>query len=161
MSDTRNKQSILARIKEAWPDLNIFDRFEYIISLILMVLICVVILIALIRLGKNVYVTLVVNALSPLQFEVFQMIFGNILTLYIAMEFRHSIQEVLYGHGHIIQARTVLLIAMLAIARKFIVMDKTTTPEVMAALAFILLSLGGTYWLLKTIKANEQGSAGQ
>lgn len=161
MSDNNDHQSILKRVKEVWPELNIFERFEYLISLIMMVLICIVIVIALIRLGKNVYVTLVVKALDPLDFNVFQMIFGNILTLYIAMEFRHSIQGVLYGQGHILQTRTILLIAMLAIARKFIVMDKTTSPEVMAALAFILVSLGATYWILKAAKTKRIDIVGE
>jgi uncharacterized membrane protein (DUF373 family) len=48
------------------------------------------------------------------------------------------------------------LIAMLAIARKFIVMDKATTPETMAALAFIIISLGAVYWLLKNAKPQTE-----
>lgn len=160
MPGNSEKQSISARLKEAWPNLNMFERFEYIISLAMMILICVVIIIALMRLGKNVYETLIINALNPLEFEVFQVIFGNILTLYIAMEFRHSIQGVIYGHGHIIQTRTILLIAMLAIARKFIVMDKTTSPEVMAALGFILIAIGVTYWLLKMKVTNIKENPG-
>lgn len=137
-------------IKEAWPRLNYFERFEYVVSLIVMVLISLVILVALIRLGRNIYDLLLVNALDPLEFTVFQKIFGNMLTLFIAMEFRHSIESVLHTKGSIIHVKTILLIAMLAIARKFIVMDKTMQPEAMAALALILISLGVTYWLLKT-----------
>jgi uncharacterized membrane protein (DUF373 family) len=117
-----------------------------------MLIISVIIVVALIRLGKNVYITLVVNTLDPLNYKVFQLIFGNMLTLFIAMEFRHSIESVLRRRGHIIQVRTILLISMLAIARKFIVMDKATTPETMAALAFILISLGVVYWFLKNTK---------
>ena len=156
MSRKEGGQNLLNEVKAAWPNLNLFERFEYVVSIFIMLIISVVIMVALIRLGKNVYTVLVVNALDPLEFKVFQMIFGNILTLYIAMEFRHSIESVLHGDGHIIQVRTVLLIAMLAIARKFIVMDKTVTPETMAALAFILISLGIVYWLLKYAKSLEQ-----
>jgi uncharacterized membrane protein (DUF373 family) len=101
-----------------------------------MALISVMIIVALIRLGKNIYLVLLVNTFDTLEFSSFQVIFGNILTLFIAMEFRHSLESVLEGKGHIIQVRTILLIAMLAIARKFIIMDKTTSPETMAALAF-------------------------
>lgn len=152
MTSIDEETSLVSEFREAWPTLNIFERFEYIISVIIMAIISVIIVIALVRLGKNVFNMLVVHALDPLDYKIFQVIFGNLLTLFIAMEFRHTIENVLHGHEHIIQVRTVLLITMLAIARKFIVMDKATTPETMAALAFILISLGVAYWLLKNQK---------
>ena len=148
--EREGKDGILEEVREAWPRLNFFERLEYIVSLIVMVLISVVILVALIRLGRNIYELLLVNALDPLEFTVFQKIFGNMLTLFIAMEFRHSIESVLHTKGSIIHVKTILLIAMLAIARKFIVMDKSMSPETMAALALILIALGAAYWLLKS-----------
>ena len=156
MTDSNGYKGLFIEAREVWPTLNPFERFEYVVSLIIMVVISIVVLIALIRLGKNVYTMLVVNALDPLEYQVFQFIFGNMLTLYIAMEFRHSIENVLYHRGHIIQVRTILLIAILAIARKLVVMDKSTAPETMAALAFIILALGGVYWLLKYGRGEEQ-----
>ena len=149
MGNKNKDKSIISELKEVWPELDLFEKFEHIVSLLIMVMISIIILIALVRLGKNVFSLLVVNALDPLDFKNFQMIFGNILTLFIAMEFRHSIQSVLHRTGHIIQVRTILLISMLAIARKFIVMDKAMPAETMAALALILVSLGVVYWLLK------------
>jgi uncharacterized membrane protein (DUF373 family) len=156
MTDKKEEKSLVSEMKESWPELNIFEKFEHIVSLIIMLMITIIIVIALLRLGKNVFTILVINALDPLEFKVFQLIFGNMLTLFIAMEFRHSIQSVLHRRGHIIQVRTILLISMLAIARKFIVMDKATSPETMAALAFILISLGVVYWLLKHSRLVEQ-----
>lgn len=156
MITNKEGKSLISELREIWPELNIFEKFEHVVSLIIMLMITIIIVIALLRLGKNVFTLLVVNALDPLEFKVFQMIFGNMLTLFIAMEFRHSIQSVLHRRGHIIQVRTILLISILAIARKFIVMDKTTSPETMAALAFILISLGIVYWLLKHSRLADQ-----
>jgi len=156
MSSTEKSAGLFQEAKSAWPKLDAFERFEYMVSLIIMFIITVVVMVALIRLGKNVFELLVVHTLDPLEFSVFQKIFGNMLTLYIAMEFRHSIENVLHQRGHIIHVRTILLIAMLAVARKFIVLDKTATPETMAALALILLSLGAVYWILKKPKGGEQ-----
>jgi hypothetical protein len=42
------------------------------------------------------------------------------MTLLIAMEFKHSILRVIARKERIIQVKTVLLIALLALARKFI-----------------------------------------
>lgn len=49
--------------------------------------------------------------------------FGEILTLLIALEFNHTLQFVVSRQQSIIQTKIVLLIALLAIARKFIVLD--------------------------------------
>ena len=155
MNDSKKQSSLLEEAREAWPRLNVFERIEYVVTLIVMALISVIIVVALVRLGKNIYAVLLVNAFGAIEFTAFQGIFGNILTLFIAMEFRHSMESVLEGKGHIIQVRTILLIAMLAIARKFIVMDKTTSPEAMAALALILLSIAVTYWIMKRTSTRE------
>ncbi|MBF0472062.1 MAG: phosphate-starvation-inducible PsiE family protein [Gammaproteobacteria bacterium] len=143
-------EKITESLKEKGLNLDFIETYTNIISVIVIFIIAVVVFVAMIRLGINVYSLLVVQALDPLDFSVFQLIFGNILTLFIAMEFMHSIKSELQEKGHVIEVRTILLIAMLALARKFIVMDsQETSPEVMAALAFVFLALGIVYWLLK------------
>lgn len=45
--------------------------------------------------------------------------------------------------------RAVLLIALLAISRKFVILDlSVTTPATIAALASVTLVIGFVYWLL-------------
>ena len=47
------------------------------------------------------------------------------------------------------QVRTVILIALLAIVRKLMIMDMSTTnAEQLLALAAATLTLGGVYWLV-------------
>lgn len=44
----------------------------------------------------------------------------------------------------------VVLIALLALARKFIILDiRETTPGYLLGLAAITLALGATYWLIR------------
>ena len=151
MDHIGDKTNWQTKLRDTWAVLGIYEKFEYVISLVVSFIISVIVIIALVRLIKNVFELLVFNALDPLQFAVFQTIFGMILTLFIAMEFQHSIRNVLQRRGHIIQVQSVILIALLAIARKFIVIDsKATSAETLAALALIALSLGAVYWLLKT-----------
>jgi uncharacterized membrane protein (DUF373 family) len=72
-----------------------------------------------------------------------------IMTLLIAMEFKHSILKVLERKSHIIQVKTVILIAQLALARKFIILDFATTSAIkLASLGFAVLVLGVVYYLL-------------
>jgi uncharacterized membrane protein (DUF373 family) len=77
-------------------------------------------------------------------------VFGEILTLLIALEFNHTLQYVVKRQQSIIQTKIVLLIALLAIARKFIVLDLGGVDAAqLLGLAAIMLSLGIAYWLIR------------
>ena len=81
---------------------------------------------------------------------VFQTVFGEILTLLIALEFNHTLQYVVKREQSIIQTKVVLLIALLAVARKFIVLDlRDVDAGQLLALAAITLALGLAYWLMR------------
>ena len=85
---------------------------------------------------------LILKSLNPLEHVVFQTIFGQIMTLLIALEFNHTLQFAVAGERGIIQARIVLVIAQLALARKVIVADlyEMSAPDV-AALAALAVAL--------------------
>jgi uncharacterized membrane protein (DUF373 family) len=133
-----------------WETLTFYQRFESAVALVLTLVITLIILVALYRLTAEVVGGLVVGALDPLDHEVFQAVFGQIMTLPIALEFNHTLQYVVTRQQSIIQTKVVLLIALLALARKFIILDlKVTAPEQLLALAAITLALGITYWLMR------------
>lgn len=80
----------------------------------------------------------------------FQTVFGEILTLLIALEFNHTLQYVVMREQSIIQTKVVLLIALLAIARKFIILDLHEMGSgQLLGLAAIALVLGVVYWLMR------------
>jgi uncharacterized membrane protein (DUF373 family) len=90
------------------------------------------------------------GVLDPLDHRMFQAIFGQIMTLLIALEFKHSIVKVVAHGESIIQVRTVLLIALLAVSRKFIILDPDKySAQTILALAAVLVGLGITYWLIR------------
>jgi uncharacterized membrane protein (DUF373 family) len=108
------------------------------------------ILIALVQLYERVLPLVLGGALDPLDHEVFQALFGSIFTVLIAMEFKHSIVKAAIRRDSIIQVRTVVLIALLAMSRKFVILDASVTPApTIAALAAVTLVLGAVYWLLQ------------
>jgi uncharacterized membrane protein (DUF373 family) len=92
---------------------------------------------------------LALEAFNPLDHAVFQVVFGMIMTLLIALEFKHSIIRVALRRDSIIQVKTVVLIALIALARKFVILDPDTSPAKIAALSGALLALGVVYWLLR------------
>ena len=135
---------------EHWPTLTFYQQFESVVAFVLTLIVTLVILIALYGLIVDVIAGLVLGVLDPLEHKVFQLVFGEILTVLIALEFNHTLQFIVTREQSIIQTKVVLLIALLALARKFIVLDlKDTTPEQMLGLAAITLALGITYWLMR------------
>lgn len=133
-----------------WGVMSFYERFEHVVALVLSAVISVIIVIALWRLISEVFSLLVLGILDPLDHQVFQVVFGMIMTLLIAMEFKHSVLKVLERQAHIIQVKTVVLIAQLALARKFIILDFAVTDAAkLAALGFAVLVLGVVYWLLQ------------
>jgi uncharacterized membrane protein (DUF373 family) len=135
-------------LRRDWPVLTLYQRFEAAVTVLLTGVVSAVILVALYRLIVSVVGTVVLRPLNPLDHAVFQKVFGEIMTLLIALEFNHTLQYVT-GERGIIQARIVVLIAVLALARKVIITDlHAATPESLAALGALALSLGVTYRLM-------------
>ncbi|MFH3651501.1 phosphate-starvation-inducible PsiE family protein, partial [Acinetobacter baumannii] len=90
--------------------------------------------VSLLQLISIVFSLLVIDAFNPLDHKVFQTVFGMIMTLLIAMEFKHSIVRVALRRDSIIQVKTVILIGLIALARKFVILDPETSPAKIAAL---------------------------
>jgi uncharacterized membrane protein (DUF373 family) len=133
-----------------WTALSLYHRFESVVALMLKLIISMVILVALYRLFVGVLIGLVFGVLDPLEHNVFQTVFGEIMTLLIALEFNHTLQYVVNRAQITIQTKVVLLIALLAAARKVIILDlKEMEVGAMLGLAAIILVLGMTYWLLR------------
>lgn len=140
----------LGDFRRDWGLLTLYQRFEAAVALVLTLLIATVVVVALYRLTVGVVATLVLQSFNPLDHAVFQSVFGQIMTVLIALEFNHTLQHVITRERGIIQARVVILIALLAVVRRVIVADVyESTAASISALALLILALGGTYWLVR------------
>jgi uncharacterized membrane protein (DUF373 family) len=136
-------------LRENWAVMSFYERFEEVIALILFAVIAVIVVISMIQLIRLVFTLLWVDAFNPLDHAVFQTVFGAIMTLLIAMEFKHSIIKVALRRDSIIQVKTVVLISLIALSRKFVILDPEASPGKIAALAGATLALGIVYWLMR------------
>jgi uncharacterized membrane protein (DUF373 family) len=94
---------------------------------------------------------------DPTEYSVFQALFGMIFTVIIALEFKRSLLLVAERRHGIVQARTVILIALLAIVRRLIIIDLSATDAAeVFALATAILALGAVYWLVRDQDKREQ-----
>jgi uncharacterized membrane protein (DUF373 family) len=136
--------------RQNWRGLSIYERFEQVVAAALTVFIAVIIVVASLDLAKEVFLLAWHGTLEPLDHRVLLQVFGQILTVLIALEFKHTVVKVVAAGTKIIQVKTVLLIAVLALARKFIILDvnEYSAPTIFA-LAAVAVALGTTYWLIR------------
>jgi uncharacterized membrane protein (DUF373 family) len=141
---------IFGETQKSWAGLNLYQRFEQIVVLLLSFLISVVIIAALVNVPQTVFALLRLGLLDPARPEVFQTIFGMIMIVLISLEFNHTIVGLLERGRSIVQVRAVVLIALLAVLRKFIVIEIGETDAlVLLALSAATLALGGVYWAVR------------
>ena len=144
------KPTTWTELRTQWALLSYYQRFEGLVALALTLVIGLIILVALFRLTFSVVTGLLLGVLNPLDHGVFQSVFGEILTLLIALEFNHTLQYVVKREQSIIQTKVVLLIALLAVARKIVILDLNAADAgQLLALAAITLALSAAYWLMR------------
>jgi uncharacterized membrane protein (DUF373 family) len=152
--------SLRDQLKEArtrWKLLTIYQKFEHAVILILTGLISLVVALAVWNLLLKILVSITSSGFDPTDYAVFQALFGMIFTVIIALEFKRSLLVVAERRFGIVQVRTVVLLALLAIVRKLIILDLATTEAAqLFALSAAVLSLGAVYWLVRDQDRRER-----
>ncbi|MBR0675599.1 phosphate-starvation-inducible PsiE family protein [Roseomonas alkaliterrae] len=128
-----------------------YEKFEQSVIFVLTILIALIVLAALWNLLKLVATSLLlVDIFDPTDPAVFQTVFGAIFTVVIALEFKRSLLVVVERRFGIVQVRTVVMIAILAVVRKFVILDLSQTEAMkLLALGAAILALGIVYWLVR------------
>jgi uncharacterized membrane protein (DUF373 family) len=148
----------LTAAQTRWELLTLYQRVEHGVILLLTGLIAIVIVFAVWNLALKVMLSLILaGTFDPTDHTVFQAVFGMIFTVIIALEFKRSLLVLTERADTVVQVRTVILIAMLAVVRKLIILDLTTTnAQQLFALAAAILALGGVYWLVRDQDRRER-----
>ena len=150
------------RVKEEFTEaqrrfglLGFYDKFEHIVILILTVLIAVFIVFAIWKLALKIFLSIASSIFDPTDYAVFQAVFGMIFTVIIALEFKRSLLVAAERQHSVVQVRTVVLIAMLAILRKLLILDIGHATEELFALAAAIIALGAVYRLVRDQDRSE------
>ena len=116
-----------AEARVRWNLLTFSQKFEHGVILVLSALIALIIALALWNLMLKVLESVVHAEFDPTDHGVFQALFGMILTVINALEFKRSLLVIAERQQSIVQVRTVVLIALLAVVRKLIIVDLSNT----------------------------------
>ena len=141
--------SELRELRTKWQTLSIYEKFEQFVVGTLTLIIAMIVAIATWQLVLHTLQLVGSHLVNPADPQVFQGLFGMVLTVLIALEFKHTLLVVRHHRRAIVQVRAVVLIALLALVRRFIILDLyQTTPNMIATLAGAALALGIVFWLV-------------
>ena len=136
------------KLRTDWSVLTFYERFEQLVSAAISLMVMIVIVIAFGKVISNIE-KLPVTTLADIHGHDFSIIFGSIMSLLIALEFNHTVFHSIQHRGQIVRVKTVVLIAILVIAREFILLDtETMHGDVIFAYAISALCLGVVYYIL-------------
>jgi uncharacterized membrane protein (DUF373 family) len=149
--------SEMSDLRSKWKTLSLYERFEQTVVSLLTLVIAIIIALAAWQLLLHTIRLVESHVVDPADSQVFQGLFGMVLTVLIALEFKHTLLVVKHHRRAIVQVRAVVLIALLALVRRFIILDLyQTTPSVVAALAGSALALGVVFWLVGNYASPEE-----
>jgi uncharacterized membrane protein (DUF373 family) len=135
--------------KRRWKDMAPYEIFEQITSRVVMFFVSIIIVYSLIVMAIDLYEQFGLG-LAFVESESLRDVFGSILTILILIEFNHSIVVAISKKSGILQARPIVLITILVIARKVILLDfNTATFEKMLAISALAVAFGLLYWLMR------------
>jgi len=150
METTMQLKNEISNMRLSFEPLTLYQKFEHICVLVLTALIAVIIAFALWNLILKIALSILAINFDPTDYAVFQAVFGMIFTVIIALEFKRSLLVLAERRDSIVQVRTVILIALLAVVRKLIILDLSSTDAFhLLALAAAILALGAVYWLVR------------
>jgi uncharacterized membrane protein (DUF373 family) len=135
-------------LQRDWKQFLSYELFERIASRIVMLFIAIIIVYTLILMAMTLFDQI---KFSPayIDTESLRDVFGSILSILILIEFNHSIALAISRRSGILQARPIILITILVIARKVILLDFATASfEQMIGIGAIALAFGLLFWLI-------------
>lgn len=133
---------------ERGAGIEVYHYFARTVGLLLSLVVSVIMLLAIYYVFREL-VNVITAGPENFDYRLFQRLFEMVLTALIALEFNHTLTEIVTGRSGLIQVRAVVLIGILVIVRKFILIEMESTSGIfIAALAAAILALGIVYWLV-------------
>lgn len=126
----------------------VLDKFESAITRVLLVLMCVVVLLATVELGWILVTDVLTPPLFLLEIDELLGVFGQFLVVLIGIELVHSMKA--YADSREIHLEAVLVVAVIAVARKIVVLHPDELPPAaLLGIAAVTLALAIGYYLVR------------
>jgi uncharacterized membrane protein (DUF373 family) len=126
----------------------VVTQFKRLIYSLLLILLGSVILASVLDLTYIIIASLFDSPLPLLENKEVLSIFSLFLLVLIGIEFFETILA--YLHSNVIHVEIIIMVAVIAVARKIIILDTTETSDLhLIGLGILMLSLGAAYFLVR------------
>jgi len=123
-----------------------YHWFERLVVTTLGIMVAISIVLTLVQAGVALWQTVAADN-HLIDHDAFIKVFGAFMTVLIAIEFNHTVLPDMTTKSPVVKVRAVLLVAMLALARKVILLDfKEIEYTMMIGLAVLFIGIAATYW---------------
>lgn len=123
-----------------------YHWFERLVVATLGIMVAVSIVLTLVQAGVALWQA-VATEHHLLDHNAFIKVFGAFMTVLIAIEFNHTVLPDMTTKSPVVKVRAVLLVAMLALARKVILLDfKEIEYTMIIGLAVLFFGIAAAYW---------------
>jgi uncharacterized membrane protein (DUF373 family) len=127
---------------------NVLKKFERVIVLALMAFMILAISICTVEVGIILCRDLLNEPILLLDVQEIMEIFGFILMVVIGLELLETIKA--YLSDHVVHVEVVLLVALVAVARKVIILDyKEISSDMLVAIAALVISLSANFFIIR------------
>lgn len=134
------------------------DRFERIVMYVLLVVLAAVVLLATVELVWVIVKDVLTPPVFVLEIHELLDLFGLFLLVLIGIELMHSVKT--YVTSRVYHLETVLSVALIAVARKIIVLEPKDLPEgALLGIAGLVLALALGYCLLRRSHREDRTAA--
>lgn len=130
--------------------------FERLVVAALTLMISLAVVLTLAQAAMALYTTFASES-HLMDHDAFIKVFGTFMTVLIAMEFNHTVLPDITTRAPRVKVRAVLLVALLALARKVVLVDfKLMEYSELIGLGVLIIAVAVAYWL---VLPEEQGEA--
>ena len=137
----------------------ILEKFESAITRVLLVMMAGVVLLATVELGWILAKDVLTPPVFLLEIAELLELFGQFLLVLIGIELLHSMK--VYIERREVHLEAVLVVAMIAVARKIVVLDpKELDGEALLGIAAVVLALTLGYYLVRRTHVERRAPAG-
>ena len=128
--------------------LSYFEKFEAVITRVLLVMMAIVVLLATVELGWILVKDVLTPPLFLLEIEQLLELFGQFLLVLIGVELLHTVKNQIESRE--IHLEAMIAVALIAVARKIIVLEPKGLPEgTLLGIAALVLALTVGYYLVR------------
>ncbi|WP_158247120.1 phosphate-starvation-inducible PsiE family protein [Geothermobacter hydrogeniphilus] len=126
-----------------------YHWFEKVVVAVLTLMVGISVILTLVAAGVELW-KVVVSGDHLLDHQGFLKVFAAFMTVLIALEFNHTVLPDITSKTPLVKVQAVLLVALLALARKVVLVDfKTVSYALMIGLGVLILAVAGAYWVLR------------